>query len=66
MKTREPMPAANSPGNRMTGRVAPPKPAASMMITAPTMGEPKREDIAAKLAAAGNQGEYLIRSVFPG
>ena len=52
MKTREPIPAANSPGSRMTGRVAPPRPAASMMITAPTIGEPKREDIAAKLAAA--------------
>ena len=52
MNTSEPIPAANSPGSKMTGRIAPPNPAASMMITAPTMGEPKREDIAAKLAAA--------------
>ena len=32
--------------------MAPPRPAASMMITAPTTGEPKSDEIAAKLPAA--------------
>ena len=50
--TSEPIPAAMRPGSRMTGSVAPPSPAASMMMMAPTMGEPKSEEMAAKLAAA--------------
>ena len=41
-----------SPGSRMTGKVAPPRPAASMMMTAPMTGDPKSEEMAAKLAAA--------------
>ena len=52
MNTSEPIPAANNPGSRTMGRVAPPRPAASMMMTAPTIGDPKREEMAAKLAAA--------------
>ena len=31
----------------MTGSAAPPRPAASIMITAPTTGEPKRLEMAA-------------------
>ena len=52
MNTSEPIPAASSPGSRITGSVGPPSPAASMMMIAPTIGEPNSEEIAAKLAAA--------------
>ena len=52
MNTSEPIPAAISPGSRTSGRVGPPSPAASMMITAPMIGEPKIVERAAKLPAA--------------
>ena len=52
MKTSEPIPPAMSPGIKMSGSVAPPRPDASMMITAPTIGEPKITEIAAKAPAA--------------
>src|SRR5262245_40126605 len=52
MNTSEPTPAASRPGSRITGSVAPPSPAASMMITAPITGEPKIAETAAKLPAA--------------
>ena len=52
MKTSEPIPAASNPGRRTRGSIAPPNPAASMMITAPTTGDPKSEETAAKLPAA--------------
>jgi hypothetical protein len=39
--TSEPIPAAMRPGRRMSGSVGPPSPAASMMMTAPTTGDPK-------------------------
>jgi len=52
MKTREPMPAATRPGSRTTGSTAPPRPVASMMITAPITGDPKMVEMAAKLPAA--------------
>ena len=46
------MPAASRPGSSTSGSVAPPSPAASMMITAPITGEPKIAETAAKLPAA--------------
>ena len=50
--TSEPIPAAMSPGIRMSGSVAPPSPLASITSTAATIGEPKITEIAAKLPAA--------------
>ena len=46
-----------SPGIRISGRVAPPRPLASITSTAATIGEPKITEIAAKLPAAA-----MIRS----
>ena len=54
MKTSDPIPAAISPGRRTTGSIAPPSPAASIMMTAPRRGEPKIVEIAAMLPAAAN------------
>ncbi len=52
MKTSEPTPAARRPGRRTNGKVAPPSPDASITSTAPTTGEPKIDETAAKLPAA--------------
>ncbi len=52
MKTSEPIPAAISPGSSTTESIGPPRPTASMMITAPITGDPKTDAIAAKLPAA--------------
>jgi len=52
MNTNTPKPAAIRPGSNTTGSVAPPKPAASMMITVPMTGEPKMVARAANAAAA--------------
>ncbi len=52
VKTSEPTPVATRPGRSTRGSVGPPSPAASMMMTAPMMGEPKIVARAAKLAAA--------------
>ena len=49
MKTSDPTPAARSPGSSTIGRVAPPRPAASITSTAPITGEPKIDETAAKL-----------------
>ena len=52
MNTSEPIPPASRPGSSTTGSIAPPRPVASMMTTAPITGEPKIVEIAAKLPAA--------------
>ena len=54
MNTSEPIPAASRPGSRSSVAVAPPSPTASMMITAPMIGEPKIVEMAAKLPAAAS------------
>ena len=59
--TTDPMPAATSPGSSTSGRVAPPSPAASMMITAPMTGFPKIVEIAAKAAGRGHDRLGLVR-----
>ena len=50
----------------MTGSVGPPKPAASMMMTAPTTGDPKSDEMAAKLAGRGHQAEDLLGRILLG
>ena len=52
MNTSDPIPAASSPGSSTSGRMAPPRPVASMIRTAPITGEPKIVETAAKLPAA--------------
>ncbi len=54
MNTSEPMPAAIRPGMRMSGRVAPPRPLASITRIAATIGDPKITEMAAKLPAAAS------------
>ena len=51
MKTRLPTPAASRPGTRTTPSIGPPRPDASMSRNAPTMGDPSRVLMAAKLPA---------------
>ena len=51
MKMRVPIPAANRPGTRTRPRTGPPSPDASINKKAPTMGEPSRALMAAKLPA---------------
>ena len=50
--TRDPMPAASSPGAKTTPTRGPASPATSMSRNAPTIGEPSSVLIAAKLPAA--------------
>ena len=52
MKTSAPIPAAINPGIRITGRVAPPRPDASMITMADRIGDPNTTEIAAKVPAA--------------
>src|ERR1700679_4024955 len=51
-KMRKPMPAARSPGTRMSPMTGPPNPEASMSRKAPRMGDPNNVLMAAKLPAA--------------
>ncbi len=51
MKMRVPMPAASRPGTSTRPRRGPPRPDASISRNAPTMGEPSRALMAAKLPA---------------
>ena len=59
MKTSDPMPAAMRPGIRIRGSVARLQPAASMMRTADTIGEPKMTETAAKAAGRREHGHEL-------
>ena len=58
MKTSEPIPPAMRPGIKISGRVAPPRPDASMMITAPMIGDPKMTEIAAKAARCAQDEQH--------
>ena len=50
IETSEPIPAASRPGIRTSGIRDPPRPAASIRITAAMIGEPNRNETAAKVA----------------
>ena len=50
IETSEPIPAARRPGIRTSGIRDPPSPAASIRITAAMIGEPNRNETAAKVA----------------
>ncbi len=50
IETSDPIPAASSPGIRTSGMRDPPRPAASIRITAAMIGDPNRKDTAAKVA----------------
>ena len=54
IETRDPIPAAVSPGIRTSGSLGPPSPAASIKITAAITGEPNRNEIAAKVEAVAS------------
>ena len=60
------MPAASSPGNKMTGRVAPPKSGRLDDDDGSDDGGAEEGGHRGEACCRGNQGEYLVRSVFPG
>ena len=54
IETSDPIPAAIKPGTSTRGSLGPPSPAASIKITAAITGEPKRNEIAAKVEAVAS------------
>ena len=63
MKTSEPMPPAMSPGIKMSGRVGPPRPDASRMMTAPTIGDPKITETRGERSGRAQDEQQLRRRV---